>query len=259
MQDVTPERLLKNPFTTASSFRNSDYSAYVDGHLVHMLDARPVSVRAGFVHRALRSLITSSKYPCVGAKSVLNRATYRFGCYGTLASESASAGLARDLCAFVAEMCSESERFCSYIAVFADDSKGYPVPFERALWQQLSELRSLDEKFFEYDQSVSSDPENPRYAFSFAACAMFVVGLHPAATRRARQFPWPALVFNPHHQFRLLKASKKYVTFKRVIRSREMALQGSLNPNLRDFGEQSEARQYSGDAVKETWKCPFGR
>jgi hypothetical protein len=36
-------------------------------------------------------------------------------------------------------------------------------------------------------------------------------------------------------------------------------LQGSLNPNLADFGEQSEARQYSGRATEADWVCPFHR
>ena len=36
-----------------------------------------------------------------------------------------------------------------------------------------------------------------------------------------------------------------------------MALQGSINPVLARFGEASEARQYSGRAVLDTWACPF--
>jgi hypothetical protein len=36
-----------------------------------------------------------------------------------------------------------------------------------------------------------------------------------------------------------------------------MRLQGSINPNLSDFGVHSEARQYSGRAVEDAWKCPF--
>jgi FPC/CPF motif-containing protein YcgG len=34
-------------------------------------------------------------------------------------------------------------------------------------------------------------------------------------------------------------------------------LQGTVNPMLAEFGEQSEARQYSGRDVGEIWKCPF--
>jgi hypothetical protein len=44
---------------------------------------------------------------------------------------------------------------------------------------------------------------------------------------------------------------------KEIVRERDFKLQGSLNPNLSNFGEQSEARQYSGRAVETDWKCPF--
>jgi hypothetical protein len=36
-----------------------------------------------------------------------------------------------------------------------------------------------------------------------------------------------------------------------------LILQGSLNPELREFGTRSEARQYAGRATEEEWKCPF--
>ena len=36
-----------------------------------------------------------------------------------------------------------------------------------------------------------------------------------------------------------------------------MSLQGTINPNLADFGDASEARQYSGRAVEANWTCPF--
>jgi FPC/CPF motif-containing protein YcgG len=36
-----------------------------------------------------------------------------------------------------------------------------------------------------------------------------------------------------------------------------MAFQGSINPMLKNFGEGSEASQYSGRAVSDTWACPF--
>ncbi|MBA3796937.1 MAG: YqcI/YcgG family protein, partial [Chloroflexi bacterium] len=38
---------------------------------------------------------------------------------------------------------------------------------------------------------------------------------------------------------------------------REVALQGSINPMLSDFGTRSEARQYAGREVDEEWRCPF--
>ncbi|MNR56963.1 YqcI/YcgG family protein [compost metagenome] len=42
-----------------------------------------------------------------------------------------------------------------------------------------------------------------------------------------------------------------------AIRTRDIALQGSINPVLARFGEASEARQYSGRAVEADWQCPF--
>ncbi len=44
---------------------------------------------------------------------------------------------------------------------------------------------------------------------------------------------------------------------KSAIRKRDRRLQGSENPVLDDHGQSSEARQYSGRAVENDWKCPF--
>ena len=67
----------------------------------------------------------------------------------------------------------------------------------------------------------------------------------------------PCLVFNFHEQFEQLKASGKYTVLQDAIRTRDIALQGSINPVLARFGETSEARQYSGRAVEADWQCPF--
>jgi uncharacterized protein len=42
-----------------------------------------------------------------------------------------------------------------------------------------------------------------------------------------------------------------------TIRSRDARLQGSINPMVRDHGESSEARQYSGRAVGAAWRPPL--
>jgi FPC/CPF motif-containing protein YcgG len=44
---------------------------------------------------------------------------------------------------------------------------------------------------------------------------------------------------------------------QRATRKRDIALQGSLNPNLADFGTAPETRQYSGRPVGPDWRCPF--
>ena len=97
---------------------------------------------------------------------------------------------------------------------------------------------------------MSDDPDDPLFSFSFGGRAFFVVGLHPHSSRMSRSFRWPALVFNPHSQFGRLRGEGRFERIQHAIREREIAVQGSLNPNLADFGERSEARQYSGRAVE---------
>ena len=105
--------------------------------------------------------------------------------------------------------------------------------------------------------SVSSDIGSPYFAFSFAQQALFVVGLNPFCSRIARRFRWPAIAFNPHSQFRLMREHNTFSSMQFAIRKREIALQGSLNPNLADFGSDFEAKQYSGAAANGQLRCPF--
>ncbi|MBV8602546.1 MAG: YqcI/YcgG family protein, partial [Candidatus Eremiobacteraeota bacterium] len=129
--------------------------------------------------------------------------------------------------------------------------------FERALWHQLQQLNELDRQWFDWDPAVSSDPHDSKFSFSFAGQAFFVVGLHPNSSRQTRRFAWPTLVFNAHEQFKALRAAGLFESLQRQIRTRELRLQGSLNANLADYGDASEARQYSGREVEPLWKCPF--
>ena len=66
-------------------------------------------------------------------------------------------------------------------------------------------------------------------------------------------------MFNPRAQFDRLKAEGRFDRMRDLVRERDVALQGSVNPNLADFGQASEARQYSGRATEPTWECPFHR
>ena len=104
---------------------------------------------------------------------------------------------------------------------------------------------------------MSSDPADPHFSFSFAGRALYVIGMHANSSREARRFPWPTLIFNPHEQFERLRADGKWKHMQETIRRRDHALQGTINPMLSDFGERSEARQYSGRAVEENWRAPF--
>ena len=46
---------------------------------------------------------------------------------------------------------------------------------------------------------------------------------------------------------------------RRKILERDQDLAGSVNPMLQQFGEGSEARQYSGRVVGDSWSCPYSR
>ncbi len=64
-------------------------------------------------------------------------------------------------------------------------------------------------------------------------------------------------MFNLHEQFERLRADGRFDRMRDTIRRRDTDLQGSLNPMVRDHGEQSEARQYAGRAVPDRWSAPF--
>jgi FPC/CPF motif-containing protein YcgG len=103
-----------------------------------------------------------------------------------------------------------------------------------------------------WDKDVESDTASHRFSYTIG-----VIGMHPKASRLARTFSYPTVVFNLHEQFARLRSRGKFETMKQTIRAREMTFQGSINPMLSNFGENSEARQYSGRAVSDNWTCPF--
>ena len=129
--------------------------------------------------------------------------------------------------------------------------------FDELLWQRLQALEILDAENYSYDNRVESDPSSSSFSFSIKEEAFYIIGLHPASSRQARQFKYPALVFNPHAQFEQLRSTTKYEVMKNTVRKRDIALSGSVNPMLQDFGESSEVFQYSGRKYDETWQCPL--
>jgi FPC/CPF motif-containing protein YcgG len=208
------------------------------------------------VHAALRAVLHDPDFPCVGAKSVVNQASYRFGLYSELAGADATAGLALDLCRFGCAGDAVGGEFRSFIACFKEPKLRSMVKFEALLWQQLAALHDLDKQHFDWNPEVSRDPNDASFSFSFAGGAYFVVGLSPASRRWARRFPWPTLVFNDHFQFQRLREAQRFDRIRDVIRERDEALHGTPNAMLEDHGAHSEARQYSGRTVRSDWRCP---
>jgi FPC/CPF motif-containing protein YcgG len=197
--------------------------------------------------------IQDAAFPCVGARSALNKNRMRYGNYPALGEGSPEA-LCRDLGRFSDEFPDPGHLPVSFVATFeaAVDSED---DFDQRLWRQLQAMHDHDGA--PWDATVSADPTRADFSFSVGGRAYFVVGMHPHASRLSRRTPMACLVFNFHNQFESLRESGKYASMQSVIRDRDIELQGSINPNLARFGEASEARQYSGRAVPDGWKCPF--
>jgi uncharacterized protein len=212
------------------------------------------------VRGAFNAFVADPRYPCLAAKGLAGRDDYQLHVYGSLGSAPASRALAADLGSFArdAQQRAGDDPLTAFVAVFPDRPPRGEAAFERRLWTQLQRLHDRDDPRPGWDPSVSDDPGDPHFAFSFAGCALFVIGLHPDSSRLARRFAWPALVFNPHAQFERLRREGLFERLRDRIRERDVALQGSVNPSVADFGEDSEARQYSGrDTTNRSWRCPF--
>lgn len=248
-----------NPFGSNELARdNSAYTAWDGGKLIHPLEpARTPAPLAEFVHNSFRAHVLNSEFPCVGGKAAVSNNTYRFGLYGEMNAAATTAGLAFDLFEYARELPRLATDYATFVASFVAPVVRDELRWETLLWAQLQSLYELDRPLHDWDASVSNEPTDAEFSFSFAGTAFFVVGLHPLSSRYARRFPWLTLAFNAHSQFENLREQNKFDRMSKTIRARDYKLQGSINPNLSDFGDRSESRQYSGRAVEENWRCPF--
>lgn len=206
--------------------------------------------------RQLNDFLLDRRFPCVGAKSALNKDRITYANYASLDDTAVAVDLCSRLHEFSKSYPDPGAAPVSLIAMF-DDGPQDERAFEGALWTMLQAMHDHDRLRFEWDETVSNDPGRSDFSLSIAGRAFFVVGMHPGASRLSRRTPFPCLVFNFHNQFEHLKATGKYQSMQTAIRSRDLQLQGSINPVLARFGEASEARQYSGRAVDKDWRCPF--
>ncbi|WP_114751032.1 guanitoxin biosynthesis heme-dependent pre-guanitoxin N-hydroxylase GntA [Pleomorphovibrio marinus] len=208
------------------------------------------------IHKDIIEKIGDAKYPCVGAKASINSDQYRLGIYGEMASDNTTELLSKDLKKYIQETVEEDSDYLTLVAVFTSETNS-EVDFEHKLWKQLQKLHDAEGHKGNWDPTVSSNPGDDNFSFSFGGTAFFIVGLHPKASRIARRINYPAMAFNLHRQFDKLRENGQFDNMKKVIRDRDLAYQGSINPMLEDFGKGQEAPQYSGRMVEKNWKCPF--
>lgn len=228
-------------------------------HLDGQLDRRlsPATVKQAEVAAQVMAFIQSDDFPCVGAKAALVQGNIDFGIYGTLSNEACETSLHFDLRDYIGELETDGPAVQSFAAIFMDTPPLSEAEFETLLWTRLKGLADIDEEFDQkWSDEASANPHDPHFSMSLAGHPFFVVGMHPNASRLARRSPFTMLVFNSTVQFNQLREDGRFYKLQEIIRERDKALQGSINPNLSEFGEASDASQYSGRPVGSDWECP---
>lgn len=202
-----------------------------------------------------KSFIIKQKHPCIMARTVFKMENYTLKVYDSMHTTDVVKKILVDLITYLAAYDFESNEFESFIACFENDHFINEIEFEQALWALLQQLHEEDTK--PWDHRVSNNPSDHQFSFSLGGRAFFIVGMHPKSSRMSRRSPYPTIVFNLHWQFEKLRDMGAYKTVQKRIRKRDKKLQGTINPVLRDFGTDTEAKQYSGRNVEPGWKCPF--
>lgn len=204
------------------------------------------------------NFVRDKDFPCVGAKSALSRGQLCIEPCWSLTSGWSDVFIHRKLVQWAFQAKLEPALFRSIAFVFSGPVDLDEISFEQAMWERIQSLSDKDAWLEQpYDSTVSSDPEDPHFSLSFGGEAFFVVGMHPHASRPARRFQSPVLVFNLHSQFERLRDEGRYEKIRETIMDRDRELAGSVNPMLARHGESSEALQYSGRRIDEAWDCPF--
>jgi len=213
--------------------------------------------RLSTIERAYFDFLNDREFPCIGAKAALANDTVDYHVAHHLGLPDDDREILQFLYVFVDYLRSRKTLFSSAVVLFEKPSIDKEEIFENLFWQRLQALADLDAQHYSYDRRVSNDSTSVHFSFSLKEEAFYVIGLHPASSRKARRFGFPAMVFNPHNQFVALRERGKYEPMRSVVRKRDVHYSGSVNPMLADFGESSEAFQYSGQQYDKNWKCPF--
>ncbi|WP_136163465.1 guanitoxin biosynthesis heme-dependent pre-guanitoxin N-hydroxylase GntA [Sphingomonas flavalba] len=213
----------------------------------------PLQLEQGILNR-----VTENHFPCVGAKSAMARGTLKVVPCVSLTSNWDDLRIHGELLEWAAEYRRSPEGLRSLAIAFEGPQDLDEAAFEKAMWERIQSFADKDHWLGQpFDHRVSPDADDPHFSLSFGGEAFFVVGLHPNASRPARRFPAPTLVFNLHDQFERLREEGRYERMRQRILERDGELAGSSNPMLARHGEVSEARQYSGRQVGADWQCPF--
>jgi len=160
----------------------------------------------------------------------------------------AATSCADDLARFFRERPGAEHPVSVFTASFPDSLPRDEDHFEELLWTFLHALS-------EHDQEPIAPPpldEPEDIGFVFGGRHLFVVGMHPHASRHARRFGIPTLVFNALSHVAPLRPHGRFDRMAARIRERDERLEGSINPSL----EAPRPAQFSGKRVTDDWREP---
>ena len=204
-----------------------------------------------------RQHVMSAYFPCLNAKIAFQRNTFSFGFYEILASQNTTKLLWHDLIDFINRQSlfwTKNQIFTTYVACFRTPNDIDEVVFEKLLWKQLELLHHEDVQHgIKWNPNFSDNPTDHNFGFSIGERAFFIVGLHPNSSRRGRRFLTPTIAFNSLDQFTNLRQLKILDQIKQVIRNNDLSLNKSINPNLIINHNKSDAFEYSGKPIHESW------
>jgi FPC/CPF motif-containing protein YcgG len=228
--------------------------------MIYMTRRADLTTRQNVPARDLSDFIGSPAFPCVGAKSVAalgTLETFEGGAFGCPKNTSA---IHSQLSQFGDTLEDSDGPLRSFGCVFDNARIMSEIDFEQALWRHLTWLHVEDvRRGIGWADGCSANPYSAEFGMSIAGHGYFIIGLHPGASRAARRFDRIAIIFNSQSQFTSLRADGRYATMQSIIRERERALDGDINPMLGENGQTAQAPQYSGRLVEADWECPFSQ
>lgn len=207
--------------------------------------------------REYLEFVGNREFPCVAAREAVARQQVACFVAGHMACPKDDADILAFMYNFVDSFRKKKDIYNSATIIFTAPGIQDENVFEKLMWNRLQAISDLDAMQYGYDSRVTPDPSNENFSFSLKEEAFFIIGMHPASSRPMRRFRYAALAFNPHAQFEQLREKRQYDKVKNVVRKRDLALSGSINPMLDDFGKSSEVYQYSGRQYEKSWQCPL--
>ena len=218
----------------------------------------------------IEAMLTQKNYPCVAALRSFFRQDYLVGFYDEFGTGNDWQALRADLLYFLERVKTTRSPYLTMWAIFPDTASTDEATFERAMWNELSHLTSLESRASDWGDAGPArseaegeslpeemDPSSRSFSLRLGGEALFVVGLHPNASRRGRRFPFTAFVINAFSQFEKLEETGTYGRMVALNRARDEAFHGDANPMSVKHGDAWEAIQFSGRTNDDAWKCPF--